>query len=162
MTTTTLSTSTTTTGVNLASGNDGTLTVKVGATAGAQITAMSIDAAGSTTFPQPAAMGYGTGAGGAVTQATSRTTAVTISKPTGTITMFTAAGSATPSQFTVTNSLVAVNDVILLSYKGSSNVYQFIVSTVASGSFNITFWSQSGTVSATPVINFVVIKGANS
>ena len=47
MTTTTLSASTTTTGVAIESGNDGTLTVKVGATAGSQITGLALDASGN-------------------------------------------------------------------------------------------------------------------
>jgi len=50
MTTTTLSASTTTTGVNIASGDDGTLTIKTGATAGAQVNALSFAADGTPTF----------------------------------------------------------------------------------------------------------------
>jgi len=50
MTTTTLSASTTTTGVNIASGDDGTLTLKTGATAGAQVNALSFAADGTPTF----------------------------------------------------------------------------------------------------------------
>lgn len=46
MTTTTLSASTTTTGVNIASGDDGTMVIKTGATAGAQVNAMSFAADG--------------------------------------------------------------------------------------------------------------------
>lgn len=122
--------------------------------------AMRIDASGNVTVTNATGgLGYGPGAGGTVTQATSRTTPVTINKPTGAITMFSAAGSATPAQFTVQNSLVAATDVVVLSYKSSSNVYQFVVSNVADGSFNISFWTQSGVASDTPVINFAIIKG---
>ena len=121
---------------------------------------MRIDASGNVTVTNATGgLGYGPGAGGTVTQATSRTTPVTINKPTGAITMFSAAGSATPAQFTVQNSLVAATDVVVLSYKSSSNVYQFVVSNVAAGSFNISFWTQSGVASDTPVINFAIIKG---
>ena len=121
---------------------------------------MRIDEGGNVTVTNATGgLGYGTGAGGTVTQATSRTTPVTINKPTGAITMFSAAGSATPAQFTVQNSLVAATDVVVLSYKSSSNVYQFVVSNVAAGSFNISFWTQSGVASDTPVINFAIIKG---
>ncbi|TIN83093.1 hypothetical protein [Mesorhizobium sp.] len=105
-------------------------------------------------------VGYTTGAGGAVTQATSRTTGVTLNKTSGAITMFTAAGSATPASFTVTNSTVAATDTIILNIKsGASNTYFYFVTAVAAGSFVITFWTTGGTTSDTPVINFNVIKG---
>lgn len=104
-------------------------------------------------------LGYSTGAGGAVTQATSRTTGVTLNKPTGAITLFTAAGSATAATFTVTNSLVAATDTVALSVKSGTNVYLTAVTAVAAGSFNVTFWTTGGTASDAPVINFAVIKG---
>ena len=107
-------------------------------------------------------LGYGTGAGGTVTQATSRTTDVTLNKPTGAITLFTAAGSATAATFTVTNSIVAATDTIVLSVKSGTNVYLTAVTAVAAGSFNITFWTTGGTASDAPVINFAVIKGATA
>lgn len=104
-------------------------------------------------------MGYGTGAGGAVTQATSRTTGVTLNKVTGAITLFTAAGSATPASFTVTNSTVAATDVVNVSVKSATtNKYAVIITAVAAGSFEITFWAVSGTTSDAPVFNFAVQK----
>ena len=106
-------------------------------------------------------LGYGTGSGGTVTQATSRTTAVTINKPTGKITMFTAAGSTTPAQFTVNNSLITATDVVVLSIQGGvSNFYDLYVQAMSAGSFNIVFRTTSGVASDTPVINFAIIKGA--
>lgn len=109
------------------------------------------------------AFGYVAGAGGAVTQGTSRTTGVTIDRPTGAITLFSAAGSPTPTTFTVTNSTIAATDVVVLSVKsGAINNYNFNVSAVAAGSFNITFWAQAGTATDAPVVNFVVLKGAAS
>ena len=108
-------------------------------------------------------LGYGTGSGGTVTQATSRVTAVTLNKPTGQITMFTAAGSATPASFVVNNSLVAATDAIVISIKGgNTNIYNCIVGAVAAGSFTVTFWTTGGVASDTPVINFAVIKGATA
>jgi hypothetical protein len=105
-------------------------------------------------------IGYATGAGGTVTQATSRTTGVTLNKTSGAITMFTAAGSATPATFTVTNSTVAATDTVILNIKsGASNTYFYFVTAVAAGSFAITFWTTGGTASDTPVVNFNVIKG---
>ena len=107
-------------------------------------------------------IGYAAGAGGAVTQATSRTTGVTINKTTGAITLFTAAGSTTAATFTVTNSTVAATDTIVLSEKSGSNLYVLHVTAVAAGSFNITFFTTGGTTSDAPVINFTVVKGAAS
>jgi hypothetical protein len=111
----------------------------------------------------PTAFGYIAGAGGVVTQTGSRTTGVTCNTPTGAITLFSAAGSSTPTTFTVTNSKVAATDVVVLSVKsGATNNYSFNVSAVAAGSFNITFWAQTGTAVDAPVVNFVVLKGAAS
>lgn len=105
-----------------------------------------------------AGIGYGTGAGGAVTQATSRTTGVTLNKIAGAITLVSAAGSTTPATFTVTNSAVAATDTIILSQKSGTDLYDLKVTSVASGSFNITFNTTGGTTSEQPVINFAVIK----
>lgn len=114
---------------------------------------------GGLTVTTASLLGYGIGAGGTVTQATSRTTGVTLSKPTGAITLFTAAGSATPATFTVTNSLVAATDIPEVVVKSSTNVYLTKVTAVAAGSFNITFWTTGGTTSDAPVFNFSIGKG---
>jgi hypothetical protein len=110
--------------------------------------------------------GYGPssiGTGGTVTQATSRSTAVTINKPAGAITMFTAAGSATVATFRVNNSIVSANDAVLLSIRaGATNIYAVSAINVSAGFFDISFYSLSGTASDAPVINFVVIKGATT
>jgi hypothetical protein len=103
-------------------------------------------------------VGYSTGAGGAVTQGTSRTTGVTLDKTTGAITLFSAAGSATAATFTVTNSTVAATDVIILNQKSGTDLYDLMVTAVAAGSFNITFRTTGGTTTETPVFNFAVIK----
>jgi hypothetical protein len=109
------------------------------------------------------AFGYLAGAGGAVTQGTSRTTGVTINTPAGAITLFSAAGSPTPATFTVTNNKITANDVVVLSVKsGATNNYSFNVSAVTNGTFNIKFWAQTGTAVDAPVVNFVVLKGAAS
>lgn len=118
---------------------------------------------GETLVIGPAGLGYGTGAGGTVTQATSRTTTVTLNKPTGRIDVISGAGSATWTTFQVNNSLVTAADVIVLSVKtGSTNVYLANVTAVANGSFNISFATTGGTATDTFSINFAVIKGATS
>ena len=107
--------------------------------------------------------GYGTGAGTAQSQTTNRTTTVVANTSCGAITMYSAAGSATPASFTVTDSKVAATDVILLSVaSGATNTYNLAVTTVGAGSFVITYWTTGGTSTDAPVINFVVIKGASS
>lgn len=104
-------------------------------------------------------IGYGTGAGGTVTQATSRTTGVTLNKTTGAITLVSAAGSASYQSFTVTNSAVAATDVIIVNQKSGTDKYIILVTAVAAGSFQITFATTGGTTTEQPVFNFAVIKG---
>ena len=108
------------------------------------------------------ALGYSTGGGGTVTQGTSRTTGVTLNKPSGAITLFSAAGSTTAATFTVTNSTVAATDVIILNQKSGTDLYDLMITAVAAGSFNITFRTTGGATTETPVFNFAVIKGASS
>jgi hypothetical protein len=106
-------------------------------------------------------LGYGAGAGGAVMQATSRTTAVTINKPTGQIAMFGASGSPVPALFAVNNSRVSANDTVIVSLKtGASNFYVFQILGVSNGQFVIQFYAQSGVAVDAPVINFAIIKGS--
>lgn len=109
-----------------------------------------------------AGIGYATGAGLTVTQGTSRTTGVTINAVCGTITMFSAAGSTTAATFTVTNSAVAISDVIILNQRSGTNLYDLMVTEVAAGSFKITFRTTGGTSTDAPVINFAVIKAVTA
>lgn len=108
-------------------------------------------------------IGYATGAGGTVTQATSRTTGVTLDKVCGAITLFAAAPVVgTWVSFTVTNSAVAATDVPRVAVKSGTNTYVANVSAVAAGSFRISFMSISGTSSDSPVINFDLGKAVTS
>jgi hypothetical protein len=126
------------------------------------VTAASVAATGAVTSSGTGGIGYTTGAGGTVTQATSRTTAVTIDRPSGSITMFSAAGSATAASFTVNNSTVAISDVVILNQRSGTNLYDLAVTAVASGSFAITFRTTGGTATDAPVINFAVIKAVTA
>jgi hypothetical protein len=130
------------------------VTPNIGAATGTSLTATGF--VGST---GTAGVGYATGAGGTVTQGSSRTTGVTINKRCGAITMFSAAGSATAATFTVTNSTVGANDVIILNQASGTNLYDLLVTAVTAGSFNITFLTTGGTATDAPVINFAVIDG---
>lgn len=108
------------------------------------------------------ALGYGAGAGGTVTQLTSRTTGVTINKPSGQITLFSAAGSTTAASFTVTNSYVGAQDTISISQASGTNLYVTSVTTVSAGSFVITFYTTGGVSTDSPVFNFNVTKGSSA
>jgi hypothetical protein len=121
-------------------------------------TGTSLAVTGAVTSSGTAGVGYATGAGGAVTQLTSRTTGVTLNKTAGAITMFSAAGTTTAATFTVTNSTVAATDVIILNQKSGTDLYDLMVTAVAAGSFNLTFRTTGGTTTETPVFNFAVIK----
>ena len=129
------------------------VTPVIGAATGTSLTATGLIKSSGT-----AGVGYATGAGGAVTQITSRTTGVTLDKTTGAITLFSAAGTTTAATFTVTNSTVAATDVIILNQKSGTDLYDLMVTAVAAGSFNITFRTTGGTATETPVFNFAVIK----
>jgi len=122
-------------------------------------TGTSLTVSGTLVSTGTAGVGYATGAGGAVTQITSRTTGVTLNKTVGAITLVSAAGSATAASFTVTNSTVAATDVIILNQKSGTDLYDLMVTAVAAGSFRITFRTTSGTTTEQPVFNFAVIKG---
>ena len=122
-------------------------------------TGTSLTATGAIVSTGTAGVGYATGAGGTVVQGTSRTTGVTLNKRCGTITMFSAAGSATAATFTVTNSTVGANDVIIVNQASGTNLYDLLVTAVIAGSFNITFLTTGGTATDAPVINFAVIDG---
>lgn len=107
-------------------------------------------------------LGYGTGSGGAVTQATSRTTGVTLNKTNGAITLVSAAGSAAWQTFTVTNSTVSATDVIRVCQKSGTDKYQIHVTNVAAGSFDITFATTGGTTTEQPVFSFAVTKAVTA
>ena len=142
------------TGANVFANTPTLVTPVIGAATG---TSLAVTAA--VTSSGTAGVGYATGAGGTVTQGTSRTTGVTLDKTTGAITLFSAAGSATAATFTVTNSTVAATDVIILNQKSGTDLYDLMVTAVAAGSFNITFRTTGGTTTEQPVFNFAVIKG---
>lgn len=126
---------------------------------GTQYLVTTVNSNGVGTPGAVSGLGYTTGSGVAVTQGTSRTTAVTANGICGAITMYTAAGSATPASFTVNNTSVAATDVVVLSVKSSTtNLYEVFVTAMGANSFQITFFTTGGTTSDAPVINFAVIK----
>ena len=99
---------------------------------------------------------------GTVTQASSKSTGVTLSTICGAITTDDAQlNAAAEVTFTVTNTLVAATDVIVCSVRsgGTSGEYLAHCSAVAAGSFDITLANMSaGNASDAVIINFAVIK----
>lgn len=107
-------------------------------------------------------IGYKIGAGGTVTQITSRTTGVTLNTVSGAITLVSAAGTTTWQSFTVTNSAVAATDTIDINQRSGTDLYRIHVTAVAAGSFRVSFATSGGTTTEQPVFNFNVIKGVAS
>jgi hypothetical protein len=111
-------------------------------------------------------VGYGAGAGAAVTQLTSKSTGVTSNTITGQITMNNASLAATTTVgFTLTNSAIAATDVVLVTIKSgaTANSYQVQVSATAAGSCLIEVRNTTaGALGEAVVLNYVVIKGSAS
>lgn len=109
-------------------------------------------------------LGYGTGAGTAVTQLTSKATGVTMTRPVGTITTAADALAAnTTVSFTVTNTLVSANDAIFVHRVsgGTANAYRIAVDSVSGGSFVISITNTTGgSLSEAIVIRVVCFSGA--
>lgn len=102
---------------------------------------------------------------GSVTQITNRSTGVTVNALSGTITGdATSLAAEATATFTVTNSAVAIGDVVAISVRSgpTSGATSFRVTAVAAGSFDISATNNNlaaGTAdTGAPVINFVVLK----
>lgn len=128
---------------------------------------LSPNGTGEVVITKP--FGYGgTGTGGTVTQATNRTTGVTLNKLSGQITLFasTSLSGHASNEFTLTNSFIDATDVVHVCFGSglTSAQYGVTVTAVGAGSCKITVsnFSNSATPSDTPVLNFVVIKGVNA
>lgn len=127
-----------------------------------------VDKSGNALVIAPyGALGYGIGAGGTVTQATSKSTAVTLNKPTGQITMNSAALAAnTAVSFALNNSLITTSDLVLVCFRYTGQAggsYQVFIDSISLGTCSITLKNlTAGSLSDGVVITFVVIKGATS
>ncbi len=125
-----------------------------------RITGSGVEVTGGT-------LGYGTGAGGTVTQATSKSTAVTLNKPCGQITMVNSAlGAGTSVYFAVYNSFYATTDLAVINVVGgivSPDTYDVSVTPVSTGIFYVNLKNISaGPLSDSVVVGFAIIKGATS
>jgi hypothetical protein len=110
-------------------------------------------------------LGYAASAQGTVTQATSKSTAVTLNTSMGRITMNNASlATATNATFTLNNSIISANDTVILTISGgqaTAGSYNAFANSLATGSVSITLRNISGgSLSEAIVINFCVIHGA--
>ena len=110
-------------------------------------------------------IGYTAAGQGTVTQATSKSTGVTLNKPAGRITMDAASlATATNATFTLTNSFISANDTIILTISGgqaTAGSYNVFANSLGTGTVSITLRNISGgTLSEAIVINFAIIHCA--
>lgn len=111
-------------------------------------------------------IGYSAAAQGTVTQLTSKSTAVTLDKSAGRITMNNASlATATNATFTLNNALISANDTVILTISGgqaTAGSYNVFANSLAAGSVSITLRNISGgTLSEAVVINYCIIHGAS-
>ena len=110
-------------------------------------------------------IGYSTAAQGTVTQLTDKSTAVTLNKSMGRITMNNASlATATNATFTLNNSTISANDTVILTISGGQATpgsYNAFANGLGAGSVSISLRNISGgSLSEAVVINFCVIHGA--
>ena len=119
-----------------------------------------------TTVYATTEIGYSAAAQGTVTQATSKSTAVTLDKSAGRITMNNASlATATNATFTLNNSIIGANDAVILTISGgqaTAGSYNVFANSLTAGSVSITLRNISGgTLSEAVVINFAIIHSAS-
>jgi hypothetical protein len=175
-----------TNGLSLSADNAGSFQFKTGT--GAGTTAVTIDSSQNVTIAGTAAItggisgnlsingstsvisassvfGYGTGAGGTVTQATSKSTSVTLNKPTGKITMNGAALAAGASVgFTFNNSLLTTNDTMLINIQTAVDASKYVIAVepYAGAAAIIIRNVSAGSLSEALILTYTVIRGATS
>lgn len=142
-------------------GPDGDTLSVIGAATG---TSLAVTAGLTSSGATGAGIGYATGAGGTVTQATSVTTGVTLNKLSGQITTFSqTAAAGVDVSFTLTNSTIAAGDVVVVatkSYGGTADgipVASVVATAAGSCVINI---RNTGAVALDDVVvlNFAVVK----
>jgi hypothetical protein len=109
-------------------------------------------------------IGYATAAQGTVTQATSKSTGVTLNKSSGQITMNNAAlANGAVVTFTLTNNLLSAKDVIIVNVSGgaaTAGTYTALVASIGAGSAVLGLYNISaGSLSEAVVLNFAIIHG---
>ena len=108
-------------------------------------------------------LGYTTAAQGTVTQATDKSTGVTLNRSMGRITMNAASlAASTAVTFTLTNSLIGANDVLSVhaSSGATAGAYIAYVTSLTAGSCVIALRNlTAGALAEAVVLNFTIIHG---
>lgn len=112
-------------------------------------------------------VGLGYAEGGAVTQATSRATGVTVHALCGAITTdATSLAAGAEATCTVTNNKVAVGDVVIVCARSGQTAGTSVpaVTAVADGSFGLTLTNQHASTADTGamIVNFIVLKAVSA
>lgn len=110
-------------------------------------------------------IGYATGAGGTVTQITSKATGVTLNKACGEITLNAAALAAdTAVTFVFTNTAIAVGDRIVLNHKSGGTFGAYLLDArAAAGSATVMVRNvTAGSLTEAIVVGFAVVKAVTS
>ena len=124
-----------------------------------------VDSAGNSLATNSIGLGYGAGSGGTVTQATSKSTAVTLNKPSGRVTMNNdalAAGAVVT--FQLVNSAIVSTDTPVVAIRGGQTTmgtYRVWVEKVGDGWCYISVENRSaGSLSEALELNFNILKGS--
>ena len=124
-------------------------------------TGTSLSTTGNQVISSTGKHGYATGAGGTVTQATSKATGVTLSKSTGQITLNNAALAAdTTVSFTLTNTVIEADDILIMNHISAGTAGSYLLnaqSAAGTASINVRNIT-AGSLSEAIVIAFAVIK----
>jgi len=128
-------------------------------------TGTSLSTTGNQVITGTGKQGYATGAGGVVTQLTSKATAVTLSKSTGQITLDAAAlAASTTVSFTLTNTVIEAGDILVMNHISGGTAGSYLLNAQsAAGSASINVRNISlGSLSEAIVIAFAVIKAVSA
>lgn len=128
-------------------------------------TGTSLSTTGNQVITGTGKQGYATGAGGVVTQLTSKATAVTLSKSTGQITLDTAAlAASTTVSFTLTNTVIEAGDILVMNHISGGTAGSYLLNAQsAAGSASINVRNISlGSLSEAIVIAFAVFKAVSA
>ena len=117
-----------------------------------------------TTIYASSELGYSAAAQGTVTQLTDKSTAVTLNKSAGQITMNNAnLATVTTVSFTLNNTTIGAKDTLVVCIASGATVgaYLVYVSNLAAGSATISLRNfTAGTLGEAVVVNFAVVHGA--
>ena len=128
-------------------------------------TGTSLSTTGNQVISGTGKQGYATGSGGVVTQATSKATAVTLSKSTGQITLNAAAlAASTTVSFTLTNTVIEAGDILVMNHISGGTAGSYLLNAQsAAGSASINVRNISlGSLSEAIVVAFAVIKAVSA